>query len=160
MVNMMLHNSSEHNQIIESERNVLSDAYHNSIVQVLTGSGILNNPDQIQTILQEINNQVHTKLQSNRFKSRSINLSAPVKHKTIRAVYIDGHNSIVKNLPIPTVGISNKAAYVPAREIINHLLAIGIDVMFFCAGHKKDWINKTGNYATSFSVIFIRMCQL
>jgi hypothetical protein len=29
---MMLHNSSEHNQIIESERNVLSDAYHNSIV--------------------------------------------------------------------------------------------------------------------------------
>ena len=82
ITNMMLHNSSEHNQIIESERNVLSDAYHNSIVQVLTGSGILNNPDQIQTILQEINNQVHTELQSNCFKSRFVNLSAPVKHKT------------------------------------------------------------------------------
>ncbi len=37
---MMLDNSSEHNQIIESERNMLSDAYHNSIVQVLTASGI------------------------------------------------------------------------------------------------------------------------
>ena len=75
---MMLHNSLEHNQIIESERNMLSDAYHNSIVQVLTASGILNNPDQIQTILQEINNHVHTELQSNHLKSRSINLSAPV----------------------------------------------------------------------------------
>jgi hypothetical protein len=106
ITNMMLHNSSEHNQIAESERNVLSDAYHNSIVQVLTGSRILNNPDQIQTILQEINNQVHTELQSNHFKSRSVKLSAPEKHKTVRAVYIEGQNSIVKNLPIPTVGVT------------------------------------------------------
>jgi len=38
---MMLHNSSEHNQLIESERNVLPDSYHNSIVQLLTAPGIL-----------------------------------------------------------------------------------------------------------------------
>ena len=147
---MMLHNSSEHNQIIQSERNMLSDAYCNSILQVLTARGIINNQDQEQTILKEINNCVHTELQSNRFKSCSINLSAPVKHKTVRAVYIDGHNSIVKNLPIPTVGICNKAAYIPAREIINHLLAIGVDVMFFRAGHEEDWVDKSGNYATKF----------
>jgi hypothetical protein len=147
---MMLHNSSEHNQIIQSERNMLSDAYCNSILQVLTARGIINNQDQEQTILQEINNCVHTEFQSNRVKSCSINLSAPVKHKTVRAVYIDGHNSIVKNLPIPTVGICNKAAYIPAREIINHLLAIGIDVMFFRAGHEEDWVDKSGNYATNF----------
>jgi hypothetical protein len=147
---MMLHNSSEHNQIMESERNMLSDAYQNSIVQVLTVSGILNNQDQVQTILQEINNQVHTELQSNCFKSCSINLSAPVKHKTIQAVYIDGHNFIVKNLLIPTGGICNKTAYILAREIINHLLAIGIDAMFFHAGHEEDWINKSGKYATKF----------
>ena len=91
---MMLHNSLEHNQIIESERNMLSDPYHNSIVQVLTASGIVNNQHQIQTILQEINNNVHTELQSNHLKSCSINLSAPVQHKTIRAVYVEGHNSI------------------------------------------------------------------
>jgi hypothetical protein len=65
-------------------------------------------------------------------------------------VYIDGYNSIVKNLPIPTVGICNKAAYIPAREIINHLLAIGIDEMFFHAGHEEDWVDKSGNYATNF----------
>ncbi len=80
---MMLHNSSEHNQIIESERNMLSDAYHNSIVQVLTASGILNNQDQIKIILQEINNHIYTELQSYLFKSCSISLSAPVKHKTV-----------------------------------------------------------------------------
>jgi hypothetical protein len=124
---MMLHNSSEYNQVIKSERNVLSDAYHNSIIQVLMGRGILNNQDRIQKILQELNNCVHTELQSNHFKSCSIILSAPVKHKTVRAIYSDGHNSIVKNLLIPTVGICNKAAYIPAREIINHLLAIVID---------------------------------
>jgi shikimate kinase len=84
---MMLHNSSEHNQIIEAERNVLSDAYHNSIDQVLTAGGILNNQDQIQTILQEINKCVHTELQSNHFKSCSITLSAPVKHKTDSCLY-------------------------------------------------------------------------
>ncbi len=156
---MMLRNSSEHNQTIESERNMLSDACHNSIVQVLTASGIVNNQHQIQTILQEINNHVHTELQSNHFKSCSINLSSSVKHKTIQAVNIDGHNFIVKNLPIPTVGICNKAAYIPARQIINHLLAIGIDVMFFHAGHEEDWVDKSGNYAINFSMIFIKMYQ-
>jgi hypothetical protein len=80
---MMLHNSSEHNQIIESERNILSDAYHNSILQVLSSHGILNNQDQMQTMLQEINKCVHTEFQLNQFKSCSINLSAPVKHKTV-----------------------------------------------------------------------------
>ena len=113
---MMPHNIAEHNQIIQSERNMLSDAYHNSILQVHTARGIINNQDQAQTILQEINNCVHTELQLNYFKSCSINLSAPLKQKTVQAVYIHGHISIVKNLPIPTDGSCNKAAYIPARE--------------------------------------------
>jgi len=37
---LMLHNSSEHNQSTDSQRNVLSDAYHISIIQVLTCRGI------------------------------------------------------------------------------------------------------------------------
>jgi hypothetical protein len=73
-----------------------------------------------------------------------------VKHKTVQAVQIDGHNSIVKNLPILTVSIRNKAGYIPTREIINHLLAMGIHVMFFHAGHEEDWVDKSGNYATKF----------
>jgi hypothetical protein len=76
---------------------------------------------------------------ANRFTSFSINFLAPV-----------GHNSIVKNLPIPTVGICYKAAYIPAREIINNLLAVWIDVMFFHTEHEEDWLDKSGNYATEF----------
>ena len=78
------------------------------------------------------------------------NLSAPVKHGTVRAVYTDGHNSIVNNLPIPTVSIAHKAAYIPANQIINHLLAIGMDIMFFRAGHKEDWVDKSCNHETKF----------
>jgi hypothetical protein len=68
-----------------------------------------------------------------------------VKYSSVQAVYTDGQNSIVNNLPIPTVSIAHKAAYIPANEIINHLLAIGIDIMFFCAGHKEDWLDKSGH---------------
>jgi hypothetical protein len=154
---MMLPNSSDYNQIIESESAV--DAYHNSIIQVLTGSEILNNQDQTQTILQEINNCVHTELQSNRFKSCFVNLSALVKHETVQTVYIDGHNSIVKNLPIPTVGICNRAAYIPARETTNHLWAIGIDVMFSIQCIKKTGLTNQVIMQQSSSVIFIKMFQ-
>ncbi len=74
----------------------------------------------------------------------------PVNHKTIRAVYIEGHNSIVKNLPNPTVSISHKAAYIPAKQIINHILARGIHVMFFRAGHEEDWVDQSGHYGMKF----------
>ena len=59
-----------------------------------------------------------------------------MKHKKARSIYIEGHNSIVKNLPIPTVAFCNKAAYIPAQQIINHILAMGIEVMFFFVGHE------------------------
>ena len=71
-------------------------------------------------------------------------------HKTVRTAYIDGQNSIVNNLPIPTVSICNKAAYIPAKEIINHILAMGIDEMCFCACHEKDWVDQSGYYETNF----------
>ena len=32
----------------------------------------------------------------------------------------------------------------------NHLLAIGIDDMFFHAGHEEEWVDKSGNHATKF----------
>jgi hypothetical protein len=60
------------------------------------------------------------------------------------------HNFIVNNLPIPSVSIAHKAACIPANEIVNHLLAIGIGIMVFCAGHKKDWVDKPDNHETKF----------
>ena len=53
---------------------------------------------------------------------------------------------MVKKLPIPKDSLCNKAAYIPAREIINHFFEMGINEMFFCAGHEDDWVDKPGNY--------------
>ena len=41
-------------------------------------------------------------------------------------------------------------AYNPAREIINHILAMGIDVLRFHAGHEKDWVGQSRHYETNF----------
>ena len=136
----------------------MKDAYQKSIVKVLMAHGFLNNQDQTQKILNEINHCVQTEMQLNYDKSHFNNSSAPVKHNTVQAVYTDGHNSIVNNLPIPTFSIIHKAAYIPAKEIVNHLLAIGIDVIFFCAGHKQDWVDKSGNYETKFLRDLHRKC--
>ena len=103
---------------------------------------------EVSSIVQEINDCVQTAWQIH-----GGNLSsnkAPMNHKTIRAVYIEGHNYIVKNLPIPTVSISHKAAYISAKQIVNHILARGIDVMFFRAGHEEDWVDQSGHYMTKF----------
>ena len=99
---------------------------------------LLKDQDQATSILQEVKHCVVTELQTNCVKRSDNNSAAPLTHKTVRTVYIDGQNSIVNNLPIPTVSICNKAAYIPAREIINHVLAMGTEVMFFRAGHEKD----------------------
>jgi hypothetical protein len=147
---MMQHLSTDHNYIIKKERDSIKKAYHNSIVKVLKSHGCFTNQDQAQLILDEISHSVQTEWQSNCDKHTFNKLSAPVKHSTVRAVYTDGHNSIVNNLPIPTVSIAHKAAYIPANEIVNHLLAIGTNIMFFRAGHEEDWVDKSGNHETKF----------
>jgi hypothetical protein len=64
ITNIMCCNSSECNQSIQSEKNVLSVAYQNSILQVLTAHGIINNQDETKTILQKNMDDVQTELQS------------------------------------------------------------------------------------------------
>ena len=114
---------------------------------MLTTHGITKNQEETTSILQEIKDCVESELQSHCGKNAS---TAPVNHKTVRTVFIEGQKSIVNNLPIPTVSICHKAAYIPAREIINHILAMGIGVMCFHAGHEKDWVGQSAHYETNF----------
>ena len=86
----------------------MSEIYQKSIVPVLAAHGI--DKQEVPLIVQEIYDCVQTAWQIHGGKLSSI--KAPVNHKTVRAVYTEGHNSIVKNLPIPTVSISHKAAYI------------------------------------------------
>ncbi len=62
---------------------MLSDAYQNAIVHVLTVGGIINNRDETTTILQEINYHFQMELQSHHGKLSLINVSAPVKHTKV-----------------------------------------------------------------------------
>ena len=98
LATMTLHNISQHNELIQSEKKALSEIYHKSIVQVLAARGI--DKQEVSSIVQEINDCVQTAWQIHGGNMSSV--KAPVNHKTIQAVYIEGHNSIVKNLPIPT----------------------------------------------------------
>ena len=144
LATMTLHNNSRQYELIQSEKKALSENYQNSIVQVLDARGM--DKLEVTSILQEINDCVQTAWPIHGDMPSSI--KAPLNHKTVRSVYTEGQNSIVKNLPIPTVSICHKAAYIPAKEIINHILAMGIDVTFFRAGHEKDWVDQSGHYAT------------
>ncbi len=54
LVNLMLHDSSKHKQLIQSEKKDLSDIYHKSIVRVLTTHGITKDQEETTSILQEI----------------------------------------------------------------------------------------------------------
>jgi hypothetical protein len=88
LTSVMLQNRDEHIQLMQSERQVLSNAYQNSIVEVLTHCGVVTNHNEISILLQEIQEHVQTQLQSNHCSRYSNNLSAPVKHKRVRSIYI------------------------------------------------------------------------
>ncbi len=72
---------------------------------MITTHGIIKDQDKATSILQEIKDCVQTQLQSDCGKTSLVNTAAPVNQKTVQAVYIEGQNSIVNNLLIPTVSI-------------------------------------------------------
>ena len=76
---------------------------------MLTTHEIIKDQDQATSVLQEIKDCVETQLQSDCGKSSSVNTAAPVNHKSVQAVYIEGQNSIVNNVLFPAVSICNKA---------------------------------------------------
>ena len=83
LVNLMLHDSSKHKQLIQSEKKELSDIYHKSIVRVLTTYGITKDQEETTSILQEIKDCVETELQMHCGKSSNNNSAAPVNHKMV-----------------------------------------------------------------------------
>ena len=69
----------------------------------------------------------------------------------IRSCYTQGPFLIVQNLPFPSVSIAHKAAYIMAKQIINHFLASGLSTKYYRVGYEEDWKDKvTGNYDCAF----------
>ena len=74
LTSVMFQNRDEHIQLMQSGRQVLSNAYQNSIVQVLTHCGVVTNHNEISLLLQEIQEHVQTQLQSQHCLRSSNNL--------------------------------------------------------------------------------------
>jgi hypothetical protein len=79
LATMTLHNISQHNELIQSEKKASSEIYQKSIVQVLAARGI--DKQEVPSIVQEIYDCVQTAWQIHGGKLTSI--KAPVNHKTV-----------------------------------------------------------------------------
>ena len=58
----------------------------------------------------------------------------PTNHNEIRSSYVEGLKSIYKNLTMPKVSILHNCAYITAKQIVNLMLELGLDVVVFRAG--------------------------
>ena len=96
---------------------------------------------EINSIMDMMNREVDMKMDEHyaRFE-RKQKIAHPKTYKEIRASYTEGPTSILKNLPMPNVKIDHDCAYIPATQIVDHLLALGLDVVFFRVGCEQDWL--------------------
>ena len=51
---------------------------------------------------------------------------------------------------MPRVDILHGCAHIPARQIVNHFLALGLEVDMFRAGYEEDWLCNDGEYKCVF----------
>ena len=54
-------------------------------------------------------------------------------------------------MPMPEVGVLHGCAHIPARKIVNHLIAIGIGVDIYRSGYEENWLWKYGQYEYTFT---------
>ena len=129
----------------EMEVSAMRDSFQNSIREVLCDH-TKNNPE-LSSMMKEIEKLVDEKMEKYHVSTNDQQkINHPTKFSEIRTSYVEGPNSILKNLPMPDVSILHGCAHIPAKQIINHLLALGIDRLTFLAGVGTDWINDDGEY--------------
>ena len=83
-------------------------------------------------------------------QERKKKINEPTDYNKIRMSYLEGPNSILKNLPMPEVDIMLGCAHIPVNQIVNHLLALRSDVLALRAGVDGDWLNESGKYKSMF----------
>ena len=147
ITNIMCCNSSECNQSIQSEKNVLSVAYQNSILQVLTAHGIINNQDETKTILQKNMDDVQTELQSHDGK---ILPSIYQPEWDIRQFKLP---ILMHIIPLSRMSHSNshyllQGYLCPSKRNHQSHLSNGDKCNCFLHWTWRDWVDKSGNYST------------
>ena len=74
----------------------------------------------------------------------------------IQSSCVDGANSFLKTLPMLEVDTILGCAHIPANQIVNHLLAICLDVLVLWAGFDEDWLDAAGRCKCQFFRINMR----
>ena len=111
----------------------------------ITDSGIIASATKTSmSIIEEKMNWYHARVDNHQ------KIKHPIEYNHIRAGYIEGQHSILENLPILTVNMLHGCAHIPAGQIVNHLLALGLDALVYRVGVEEDWLNEQGEYTCGF----------
>lgn len=137
----------EKRESLEANRLGFSSALHDVLSKKFEGI----RSSEINTIVEEVNVSAQKKIREHEthfYQRRQIEY--PVVYNRIRTSYLHGNNSIVKNLPMPKVDIVHGCAHIAVNQIVNHFLALGIDIGVYRAGYEEDWLCKDGKYESIF----------
>jgi hypothetical protein len=121
----------------EMELKQMRESFESSIEETL-GEGMLK----------KINNLVDKKMENHHRQSENQRrTNHPTDWSKVRKCHTEGEHSIVSNLPVPEVeNFQGLCAHIPVKNIINHMLALGLAAVTFRAGHDTDWVDGDGNY--------------
>ena len=139
----------QHQEEIKEERDVFFKSFNSSINRVI--NNLECSQAQRNIIIMQMQETMKEHMKTFCSLSGQPKINMPVSDNQIRSCYTQGPFSIVKNLPHPSVSIAHKAAFISAKQIINHFLAIGLSTKYYRVGYEEDWKDKvTGNYDCAF----------
>ena len=139
----------EGSQHRKGAENAMRIAFEETIMDVLQRDGNKSS-SEIKLVMNRMNRVIDEKLKEyDKSLDKQQLIDHPKTHSKIRKAYTQGPKSILANLPMPKVTILNGCAYISAKQIVNHLLALGLEVQFFRVGFPEDWL-VDGDYVCGF----------
>ena len=120
-------------------------SYEESMRSVL--SKHCNSSDQLESLMKDVQTTVKKKMNEHYTGAAILQkINHPTSRSTIRRSYVEGPNSILKNLPMPEVDTLHGYPRIPVKQTVNHLIALGIDAMVYRAGFEEDWVGVDGKH--------------
>ena len=111
----------------ESMRSALSKCYSSS--------------NQLVSLIKDVQITVKEQMKTHYTGAASLQkINQPTSWKIIWRSYVEGNNSILKDLPMPEIDTLHRYPRIPVKQTVNHLLALGINAMVYRTGFEEDWI--------------------
>lgn len=157
MQQSMIHNvtSANHYMVKEgvqkrkSEVDMMRECLGETLKDALTDA--LRHQDvDMDHIMQMANRSLDQKIMAKRkeLSNEGPRINHPTDFNKVRNKYIEGVNSVEKNMPGPAVKEFDGFAWIPIESIISHMVALGYDILSFT--EDSDWTNDDGGYDGTF----------